>query len=67
MALPDGCARRAAPLGDDEARAYLFGGAIPWAGAPGWTRVEWRGMPLGWAKASDGMLKNHLPKGLRRV
>ena len=26
----------------------------------------YRDLPLGWGKRSGGLLKNHLPKGLRR-
>lgn len=32
---------------------------------PGWTLVCYGNYPLGWAKASQGTLKNHYPKGLR--
>ena len=66
MALPAGCSLRAAELSAEQADAYLRGEAIPFDGEKGWTRVERLGMPLGWGKASDGWLKNHLPKGLRR-
>ena len=66
MALPAGCALRAAELTAEQADAYLRGEAIPFDGERGWTRAERLGMPLGWGKASDGWLKNHLPKGLRR-
>ncbi len=31
----------------------------------GWTLICYGGYPLGWAKASNGILKNHYPKGLR--
>lgn len=31
----------------------------------GWTLVTTCGVSLGWAKASNGRLKNHFPKGLR--
>ena len=31
----------------------------------GWTLITYRGMPLGWGKASRGIMKNHYPKGLR--
>ena len=37
------------------------------ANLSGWTIVAVNGHPLGWAKASNGQLKNHLPKGLRRM
>ena len=66
MALPTGDAPRSAALSEAEAAAYLRGEAIPWAGEKGWTLAMYLGMPLGWGKASDGWLKNHLPKGLRR-
>ena len=33
----------------------------------GWTLVKAGGCSLGWAKGSGGTLKNHYPKGLRRV
>ena len=31
----------------------------------GWVLVIYQGMPLGWGKASRGVVKNHYPKGLR--
>ena len=31
----------------------------------GWTCVTYDGIPIGWGKASDGVLKNHFPKYLR--
>lgn len=50
-----------------EIAAYLRGETLPAAGAEsGWGIVAVDGLPLGWAKASGGQLKNHLPKGLRR-
>ena len=66
MALPPECALRRAELDDSEARAWLRGEAISWTGDAGWTLALYRGMPLGWGKASQGLLKNHLPKGLRK-
>ncbi|MUT66619.1 RsmB/NOP family class I SAM-dependent RNA methyltransferase [Paenibacillus sp. NEAU-GSW1] len=50
-----------------EIAAYLRGETLP--AEPrlsGWGLVAVDGYPLGWAKASGGQLKNHLPKGLRR-
>lgn len=32
----------------------------------GWTLVCIEGYPAGWGKASNGMIKNHYPKGLRK-
>lgn len=31
----------------------------------GWMLVTYKGYPLGWCKAVNGIAKNHLPKGLR--
>ena len=67
MALPAGLARRAAGLDDGQAAAYLSGEALAAPGEGGWSLVTWRGLPLGWGKRTDGLLKNHLPKGLRRA
>lgn len=51
---------------DGEAYAYMKGEPIPYHGdLKGWTLMCWHGYPLGWGKASDGAVKNHLPKGLR--
>ena len=66
MALPFDCARQVAELDDAEAAAYLAGAPLPSDGAPGWALAAWRGLPLGWGKRAQGMLKNHLPRGLRR-
>ena len=66
MALPPECAARTMALSDAQAGDYLSGRPLPFDGPSGWTLALWRGMPLGWGKVSDGMLKNHLPKGLRR-
>ncbi|MEF3302592.1 RsmF rRNA methyltransferase first C-terminal domain-containing protein, partial [Paenibacillus sp. GYB003] len=64
---PDMCrAAVSLPADAPELETYLKGGTIP-AGpaAAGWTLVAVEGHPVGWGKASGGLLKNHLPKGLR--
>lgn len=66
MALAPGEARRAMALDDKQAAAYLAGNPIPAGDDSGWTLATWRDMPMGWGKVSQNMLKNHLPKGLRR-
>jgi NOL1/NOP2/fmu family ribosome biogenesis protein len=53
-----------ASLDGSAARSYLRGEAVPCGGA-GWLVATFEGMPLGWGKASGGLLKNHLPKGIR--
>ena len=66
MAIDPDCARRRFDLDETAARAWLRGEPVPCQGEKGWTLALYRGMHLGWGKVSDGMLKNHLPKGLRR-
>ena len=48
-----------------ECADYLAGETLA-GGEKGWTLVTAGGLSLGWAKGSDGQLKNHYPKGLRR-
>ena len=52
-------------LDTEKAPAFVRGEAVECSGS-GWLVAKWRGMPLGWGKASGGMLKNHVPKGIRR-
>ena len=51
---------------DPLVRRYMAGEAIGGVQS-GWALVRIGGVPLGWAKGSGGQLKNHYPKGLRRV
>jgi NOL1/NOP2/fmu family ribosome biogenesis protein len=66
MAIDVDCAQRRFELDEAAARAWLRGEPVPCHGEKGWTLALYQDMPLGWGKVSDGMLKNHLPKGLRR-
>lgn len=43
---------------------YFRGETVP-CDNTGWTAVLYNGYPMGWGKASDGVLKNHFPKYLR--
>ena len=51
---------------DDGPGKYLRGESFMTDGDKGWTLVCIDGYPAGWGKVSNGMLKNHYPKGLRR-
>ncbi len=54
-------------LTDEQAVMYLRGEALTVPDAPkGWVLAENGGLCLGWGKCSDGQMKNHYPKGLRR-
>ncbi len=52
-------------LTEEQARMYQNGQVVP-AEGKGWVLACFAGIPLGWGKVSDGMMKNHYPKGLRR-
>lgn len=52
-------------LTEEQARQYQNGQVVP-AEGKGWVLACFAGIPLGWGKISDGMMKNHYPKGLRR-
>ena len=50
-----------------QAQAYQRGESLFPKDAPrGYVLAAYAGLALGWAKGSDGQLKNHYPKGLRR-
>lgn len=54
-------------LDEQSALCYLHGDSLPAQDAQkGWVVVMHAGCPLGFGKVSDGQLKNHYPKGLRR-
>lgn len=63
--MPENGGRRHEVTSADEVFAYLKGEPLRAAGLRGWTAVTWQGYPLGWGKASEGVIKNHYPKGLR--
>lgn len=52
--------------GDNGAERYLRGESFVTEGGKGWTLVCIDGYSAGWGKVSNGMLKNHYPKGLRK-
>jgi len=63
-----GMMRKLVSLPPEDARLaeYLGGQTMPTELADGWYAVAADKYPLGLAKAAGGVLKNHLPKGLRR-
>ncbi len=54
-------------LDDDETMRYLRGETLPRVCPKGWCAVTYQGFALGLAKSDGTMLKNHYPKGLRRM
>ena len=65
MGMDVGNAHRRIDLTQDEAVKYLAGEAIETDAEKGWTLVTYQNLALGWGKVSGGLIKNHLPKGLR--
>ena len=64
LALP--CVRQHA-VDEEEARAYQNGQVLPCPeDVKGWLTPVYQGLQLGWGKASQGQIKNHYPKGLRK-
>ncbi len=66
MALPAAAFQRVEPLSDETLRRFLSGETVPCdSAASGWCAAVAFGHPVGWGKAVNGVLKNHVPKGLR--
>ena len=53
-------------LSEADALRYLHGEALP-TDLSGWCAVTYAALALGLGKGADGVLKNHLPKGLRII
>ena len=64
MALHPSQAALTREVTDEEALPLLTGETLP-CEARGWLMFTYKNMPLGWGKASGGIAKNHIPKGLR--
>ena len=54
-----------AELDPGETSDYLAGREICHPGS-GWILLKYRGLALGWGKGSEGRIRNHYPKGLRK-
>ncbi len=52
---------------DKEVLAYLNGQTFAAEGEKGWYLICVDGYSLGWGKLAGGVMKNHYPKGLRRM
>ena len=66
MALKLSQAKNVCNLTDEElAYQYLKGEALNLEATKGWVLVGYEGYSLGFGKASEGLIKNHYPKGLR--
>lgn len=54
-------------LSEEDANKYICGETIASDTADGWCLVCYKNNSLGWGKASKGIVKNHYPKGLRKM
>lgn len=46
---------------------FFSGQTFPWNGPKGWYLICLNGYSLGWGKLAGGIMKNHYPKGLRKI
>lgn len=59
--------RSTCALTEEQVHAYLHGEVIPCDDSlKGFIVLSYEGYQIGFGKASDGMIKNHYPKGLRK-
>ncbi|MEZ4508598.1 MAG: RsmB/NOP family class I SAM-dependent RNA methyltransferase [Eubacteriales bacterium] len=66
MAYPTGAFKQSVSLEGDAQRRFLAGETVACPPSlSGWCAATAHGYPVGWGKAVDGVLKNHIPKGLR--
>ena len=75
LALGPGEVRRYCPVRPDDmgqedisrAAGYLSGMTFPFDGEKGWYLITVDGYSLGWGKLAAGTMKNHYPRGLRKM
>lgn len=68
LALKKEDAKRSMALEKDgDARAYLGGMTLNHSGEKGWHLMTYQGYSIGWGKLAGQIMKNHYPKGLRKV
>ena len=66
MAAGEAARFQSLQLSGEQAGCFVRGHEVPCPAAlSGWTIARYHNLPLGWGKAVNGTLKNHLPKGLR--
>jgi NOL1/NOP2/fmu family ribosome biogenesis protein len=66
MARPADAFQRTVELSGETLSRFLSGETVPCDSAfSGWCAATAFGHPIGWGKAVNGVLKNHIPKGLR--
>lgn len=66
MAMKEADASRVLELNSEDAKRFFMGESFPFDES-GWTLVTTNGYSCGFGKASNGVCKNHYPKGLRKI
>ena len=69
LALPPENVKQVFPLSADskETAEYLKGQTFPAEGGKGWYLITADGYGIGWGKLGGSVMKNHYPKGLRKM
>ena len=67
MTLKKEAAKRSVELTDAQAKAYLGGMTLDCDGEKGWYLMTYQGYSIGWGKLAGQIMKNHYPRGLRKV
>ena len=68
LALKKEDVKQSMELGTVEAaKAYLGGMTLNYSGQKGWYLITFQGYSIGWGKLAGQIMKNHYPKGLRKV
>lgn len=68
LALEKEDVKQSMELGSDgNARAYLGGMTLNHSGEKGWYLMTYQGYSIGWGKLAGQVMKNHYPRGLRKV
>lgn len=52
---------------ENEVYQYLQGNTFSWEGEKGWYLITIEGYSIGWGKLVNNTMKNHYPKGLRKI
>lgn len=55
------------PSAEPEIKNYLNGGTFSFEGEKGWYLITTDRYSIGWGKLAGGVMKNHYPKGLRKL
>ena len=67
MTLHPEDAKLTADLSVEKAISYIEGQTLQLTGDKGWYVITVEGYSLGWGKLAGEVMKNHYPKGLRKL